>query len=54
VGEIGQALGRDHPAVRNAIEKIERGILERPPLRYQVEALGDRLDGLLADLDRTD
>jgi chromosomal replication initiator protein len=54
VGEIGQALGRDHPAVRNAIEKIERGILERPPLRYQVEALGDRLDGMLADLDRTD
>jgi chromosomal replication initiator protein len=51
VGEIGQALGRDHPAVRNAIEKIERGILERPPLRYQVEALGERLDALLAELD---
>jgi len=47
VGEIGQALGRDHPAVRNAIDKIERGILERAPLRYQVEALGERLDGLL-------
>ncbi len=49
VGEIGQALGRDHPAVRNAIDKIERGILERPPLRYQVEALGEKLDGLLGD-----
>ncbi|MCS5637759.1 MAG: DnaA/Hda family protein, partial [Myxococcota bacterium] len=47
VGEIGQALGRDHPAVRNAIDKIERGMLERAPLRYQVEALSERLDGLL-------
>ena len=47
VGEIGQALGRDHPAVRNAINKIERGMLERAPLRYQVEALSERLDVLL-------
>lgn len=52
VAEIGQALGRDHPAVRNAIIKVERGILERPPLRYQLEALGERLDELLAELDR--
>ena len=54
VGKIGEALGRDHPAVRNAIEKIERGILERPPLRYQVEALGERLDALVSQLDRGD
>jgi len=47
IGEIGQALGRDHPAVRNAIAKIERGILEKPPLRYQIEALGEKLDKLI-------
>ncbi|MEE3327474.1 MAG: DnaA/Hda family protein [Myxococcota bacterium] len=47
IGEIGQALGRDHPAVRNAITKIERGILEKPPLRYQIEALGEKLDDLV-------
>ena len=47
VAEIGQALGRDHPSVRNAILKIERGILERPPLRYQIEALSERLDQLV-------
>jgi chromosomal replication initiator protein len=47
IGEIGQALGRDHPAVRNAIAKIERGILEKPPLRYQIEALGEKLDRVI-------
>jgi chromosomal replication initiator protein len=52
VGEIGQALGRDQPAVRNALRKIERGILEQPPLRYQAESLGERLDALVAALDR--
>jgi chromosomal replication initiator protein len=46
VGEIGEALNRDHPSVRNAIKKIERAIMERPPVRYQVEALSDRLDQL--------
>ncbi len=46
-GEIGQALNRDHPSVRNAIRKIERAIMERPPVRYQVEALTDRLDQML-------
>ncbi len=45
VSEIGQALGRDHPAVRNAIEKMERSILEKPKVRYQVEALVERLEG---------
>ncbi|MAI79995.1 MAG: hypothetical protein CL917_13700 [Deltaproteobacteria bacterium] len=44
--EIGKALGRDHPAVRNAVSKIERGMLEKPPLRYQIEALGEKLDAM--------
>lgn len=47
VSEIGAAFGRDHPSVRNAILKIERAMLERAPLRYQVEALSDRLDRML-------
>lgn len=42
--EIGRALGRDHPAVRHATAAVERAILERAPLRYQVEALVERLD----------
>jgi chromosomal replication initiator protein len=46
--EIGRLLGRDHPAVRNAVSVMERQILERPPLRYQVEALSDRLEHLRA------
>ena len=41
--EIGRHLGRNHPAVSNAIEKVEREILERAPLRYQVEELVARL-----------
>lgn len=44
MGEIGRALGRDHPSVRNAVERVERAILERAPLRYQVEALAERLE----------
>ena len=42
--EIARSLGRDHPAVRNAIQKIERGILEKPKLRYQIEALVERIE----------
>jgi len=42
--EIGRALGRAHPAVRNAIEMVERAVLERAPLRYQVEELAARLE----------
>jgi chromosomal replication initiator protein len=41
--EIGRHLGRNHPAVSNAIEKVEREMLERAPLRYQVEELVARL-----------
>lgn len=47
--EIGRALGRDHPSVANAIKKIERQILENAPVRYQVEALSEKIDALLAD-----
>jgi len=46
--EIGRTLGRDHPSVRNAVASIERQILERAPLRYQVEALSERLKHLRA------
>jgi chromosomal replication initiator protein len=45
--EIGRGLGRGHPAVRNAIERIERQILENAPIRYQVEALSERIDSTL-------
>ena len=44
LSEIGRALDRDHPSVRNAIEVVERAILERAPLRYQVEELASRLE----------
>lgn len=46
--EIGRSLGRDHPSVRNAIERVERLVLESAPLRYQVEALSERIDQTLA------
>jgi chromosomal replication initiator protein len=42
--EIGRALGRAHPAVRNAIAMVERAVLERAPLRYQVEEISKRLE----------
>jgi chromosomal replication initiator protein len=45
LAEIGRALGRNHPSVRNAVAKVERAILEKVPLRYQVEALVSRLEG---------
>jgi chromosomal replication initiator protein len=44
LAEIGRALGRNHPAVRNAIQVVERAILERAPLRYQVEELASRIE----------
>ena len=47
--EIGRGLGRDHPAVRNAIGRIERQVLENAPIRYQVEALSERIDQTLND-----
>ena len=47
--EIGRGLGRDHPSVRNAIQRIERQVLENAPIRYQVEALSERIDQTLND-----
>jgi len=44
--EIARMFGRNHPAVSNAVRVVERRILERAPLRYQVEALSARLDAL--------
>ena len=44
--EIARAFGRHHPSVANAERRIERAILERMPLRYQVEELSARLDRL--------
>jgi len=51
--EIGRSLGRDHPAVRNAITRVERLVLENAPLRYQVEALSERVDQTLKRSDST-
>jgi chromosomal replication initiator protein len=46
LGAIAQAFGREHPAAANAVRQIERAILERAPLRYQVEELAARLERL--------
>ena len=43
---IARAFGRDHPSAANAVRKVEREILERAPLRYQVEELAARLERL--------
>ena len=43
---IGQHFNRDHPAVSNAVKTVERRILERAPLRYQVEELAARIERL--------
>jgi chromosomal replication initiator protein len=45
LSEIGRSFGRGHAAVANAAQKVERAILERAPLRYQVEELAARLEG---------
>ncbi|TMA32509.1 MAG: chromosomal replication initiator protein DnaA [Deltaproteobacteria bacterium] len=47
LSEIGTALGRNHSAAANAVRVVERRILECAPLRYQVEALCARLDGMV-------
>ena len=52
--EIGRELGRDHPAVKNAIEVVERAILQRAPLRYRVEELAGRMEALADERDRRD
>lgn len=47
LADIGRAFDRDHPSASNAIRAIERRILERAPLRYQVEALSAKLEARL-------
>jgi chromosomal replication initiation ATPase DnaA len=44
--EIAHAFGRRHPSVANAERKVGRTMLERAPLRYQVEELSARLERL--------
>jgi len=39
--------------VRNAITRVERLVLENAPLRYQVEALSERVDQTLKRSDST-
>jgi uncharacterized sporulation protein YeaH/YhbH (DUF444 family) len=46
VSVIASGFGRNHTAVANAEKVIARQILERAPLRYQFEALSERLDQL--------
>jgi chromosomal replication initiator protein len=50
---IGQLFGRNHTAVANAVRAVERGLLERAPLRYKVEALVARLDAIARPAGRT-
>ena len=46
LSEIGRAFGRDHPAVaQRDRDASSAAILERAPLRYQVEELAARLEG---------
>ncbi len=49
LSRIGRAFGRDHPAVAHAIRVVERRMLERAPVRYQVEALAARLDDVVRE-----
>jgi chromosomal replication initiator protein len=49
LSEIGRLFGRNHPAVANSIQRVERAILERAPLRYQIEELAARLEGRASD-----
>jgi chromosomal replication initiator protein len=42
-GAIARCFGRNHTSVTNAEKVIAREMLERAPLRYQVEALSERL-----------
>jgi len=44
---IGRAFGRNHPSVKNAIAVVERAVLERPRLRYQLEAASAHLESRL-------
>jgi len=45
LADIGRAFGRDHTSVMHAIDVVERRIVERPQLRYELEALAARVSG---------
>jgi chromosomal replication initiator protein len=47
--EIARLFGRQHTAVRNAVRKVERAMLEHAPRRYQVEALTAKIEALLKE-----
>jgi chromosomal replication initiator protein len=41
--EIGHQLSRDHTSVMYSIDAVEKRILERPQLRYELETLAARI-----------
>ncbi len=41
--EIGRLFQRDHTTVLHAIESVEKRVVERPQLRYELETLGCRV-----------
>ncbi len=45
LAEIGRSFSRDHTSVMYAIEVVERRIVEKPQLRYELEALAQRVSG---------
>jgi chromosomal replication initiator protein len=45
LADIGRAFERDHTSVMYAIDAVERRIVERPQLRYELEALAARISG---------
>jgi len=45
LADIGRAFGRDHTSVMYAIDVVERRIVERPQLRYELEAIAARISG---------
>ena len=49
LAEIGRLFGRRHTAVRNAIDVVDRAMLESAPRRYQVEALTATLQAKIDD-----
>lgn len=45
LAEIGRAFSRDHTSVMYAIDVVQRRIVEKPQLRYELEALAQRVSG---------
>jgi chromosomal replication initiator protein len=45
LAEIGRAFSRDHTSVMYAIDVVERRIVEKPQLRYELDALAQRISG---------